>query len=158
MTCVITGAVAARSAKRRGRHPAIGMVYFWPLAVVFLTSTVMSLLRWSEDVYLFVLGALALGCARLGLAARRKRWRGWTTAHILGMSSACIVLLTAFYVDNGPRLPLWRELPYLAFWIGPTLIGAPLVARALARHAHVRQDLHAILQQRRPAQGPTAAP
>jgi hypothetical protein len=153
MTCVATGVVGALSPKRRGRHPALGQVYFWGLAVVFVTSTAMALLRWSEDAYLFVLGTLAFSCALLGVAARRQHWRGWTTAHILGMSGSYIVLLTAFYVDNGPRLPLWKELPSIAFWIGPTLIGAPIVARALVRYTQVRRDLRELVQLRR---GPVA--
>jgi hypothetical protein len=66
------------------------------------------------------------------------------------MSSSYIVLLTAFYVDNGPRLPLWKELPHIAFWIGPTLIGAPIVARALARHMDVWRDLRELMQRRGP--------
>jgi hypothetical protein len=135
MTCVATGAAAALSPKRRGRHPAFGQVYFWGLAVVFVTSTAMALLRWSEDAYLLVLGTLAFSCALFGVAARRQHWRGWTTAHVLGMSGSYIVLLTAFSVDNGPRLPLWKELPPIAFWIGPTLAGAPIVARSVAPHA-----------------------
>ena len=159
MTCVVTGAAASLSPKRRGRHPSFGLVYFWALAVVFLTSTVMSFVRWSDDAYLFVLGALAFSCALVGLIARRQRWRGWTTAHILGMSGSYILLLTAFYVDNGPRLPLWKELPQVAFWIGPTLVGGPIVARALARHAHVRRDLRdLLLVRRRAAPTPTEAP
>ena len=148
MTCVSMGAIAALSPKRRGRHPVLGLIYFWALAVVFVTSTAMSALRWSEDAYLFVLGTLAFGCAVLGLSARRQRWPGWTTAHILGMSSSYIVLLTAFYVDNGPRLPLWKELPSIAFWIGPTLIGIPIVARALARQTRVRRDLRELFRLR----------
>jgi hypothetical protein len=43
-------------------------------------------------------------------------------------------MLTAFYVDNGKNLPLWKELPQIAFWILPSLIGAPLVLRALPHH------------------------
>ena len=146
MTCVASGAVAALSPKRRGRHPVLGGMYFWALAVVFVTSTGMSVLNWSEDAYLLVLGTLAFGSALFGRTARRQRWPGWTTAHIIGMSASYVVLLTAFYVDNGPKLPLWRELPTIAFWIGPTLIGAPIVARALARHARVRRDLRALAQ------------
>jgi hypothetical protein len=56
------------------------------------------------------------------------------------------VLLTAFYVDNGPRLPLWKELPPIAFWTLPSLIGLPLLARALARHTRVRDDVRVMLQ------------
>jgi hypothetical protein len=151
MTCVATGAATALSPKRRGRHPVVGRVYVWGLATVFVTSSAMSALRWTEDAYLFVLGTLALGCALLGLSARRRRWRGWTTAHILGMSGSYIVLLTAFYIDNGPRLPFWNQFPAIAFWIGPTLIGVPIVLRALRRHAVVRRDLRELAQQRRGA-------
>ena len=48
---------------------------------------------------------------------------------MLGMSLSYIVLMTAFYVDNGPKLPLWDRLPTLAFWIGPSAIGLPLLGR-----------------------------
>jgi hypothetical protein len=144
MTCVATGAIAALSPKRGGRHPVVGGVYFWGLGAVFVTSTGMSVLNWSEDAYLLVLGTLAFGSALLGRTARRQRWPGWTTAHILGMGASYVVLLTAFYVDNGPRLPLWKELPPIAFWIGPTLIGVPILARALTQHTRVRRDLRSL--------------
>jgi len=49
-----------------------------------------------------------------------------------------ILMITAFYVDNGPNLPLWRELPPLAFWTLPTLIGAPILINAFFRHPLVR--------------------
>jgi len=39
-----------------------------------------------------------------------------------------------FYVDNGKNLPLWRDLPRLTSWLIPTILGAPLVVRALLRH------------------------
>jgi len=46
-------------------------------------------------------------------------------------------MVTAFYVDNGPHLPLWDRLPALAFWLGPAAIATPLIVRAVihARHA-----------------------
>ena len=28
-------------------------------------------------------------------------------------------LLTGFYVDNGPHLPLWDRLPHLSYWLLP---------------------------------------
>jgi hypothetical protein len=130
-------------------------VYFWPLAVVFVTSTGMSVLNWSGDAYLLVLGTLAFASARLGRTARRRRWPGWTTADIVGMSASYVVLLTAFYVENGPRLPLWKELPPIAFWIGPTFIGAPIIARALWRHTRVRRHLRLLAQSLR---GPVPTP
>ena len=42
-------------------------------------------------------------------------------------------MLTAFYVDNGKTLPLWREFPVIAFWILPSAIGVPLILYALLR-------------------------
>jgi len=39
----------------------------------------------------------------------------------------------AFYVDNGPHLPLWDRLPALAFWLLPSAVAIPLIARAIRR-------------------------
>jgi hypothetical protein len=50
------------------------------------------------------------------------------------MGSSYILLLTAFYVDNGAHLPLWRELPTLAYWLRPAAIGLPIIAATLRRH------------------------
>ena len=58
---------------------------------------------------------------------------------ISGMGASYILLLTAFYVDNGRKLPLWRELPQLAFWILPSALGAPILLLALLRHPIARQ-------------------
>jgi hypothetical protein len=143
MTCVITGAVALLSRKQRGRHPSFGEVYFWALGVVFVTATGMAFMRWEHDAYLFVLGSVAFVFGSIAYTARKRRWPGWLTTHMIGMSLSYIVLLTAFYVDNGPRLPLWDRLPIIVFWVGPSLIGLPLLARALLRHGRVGADLRA---------------
>jgi hypothetical protein len=143
LTGVVTGGVAAVSAKRRGRHPAFGTVYYWALAAVFLSAAGMALLRWTEDRHLFVLGTISFGVASVGYVARKVRWRGWTSFHILGMSLSYIVLLTAFYVDNGPHLPVWDRLPAIAYWTLPSLVGLPLLVRAVRRHTHLTGDLHA---------------
>ncbi len=47
---------------------------------------------------------------------------------------------SAFYVDNGPHLPLWRELPTITYWVGPSVVGLPIVVRALMRHPLVMQS------------------
>jgi hypothetical protein len=143
LTSVMTGAVAAVSKKRRGRHPRFGTIYYWALAVVFVSATGMAVLRWTEDRHLFVLGTISFGVASVGYLARKVRWRGWTSFHILGMSLSYIVLLTAFYVDNGPHLPIYDRLPAIAFWTLPTVIGLPLVIRAVRRHTHLADDLAA---------------
>jgi hypothetical protein len=133
LACVVTGALAMTAAKRPGRHPIAGTIYFWSLAVVFASATVMALLRLSEDWHLLLIAVVAFAAGSLGYLARRRRWRGWLRLHLLGMSGSYIALLTGFYVDNGPSLPLWNRLPTIAFWTLPSLVGVPLVARAMAR-------------------------
>ena len=133
LIAVITGAIALLSPKQRGRHPRMGEIYYWALTVVFVTSTAMAAMRWAQSGYLFCLGSAAFAAGSTGYHARKRRWRGWLSVHILGMSLSYIVLLTAFYVDNGPKLPLWDRLPTIAFWIGPSVIGVPLILRTLWR-------------------------
>lgn len=47
------------------------------------------------------------------------------------MGGSYITLLTGFYVDNGPFLPLWNRLPHLTYWLLATIIGVPLIWQAL---------------------------
>ena len=119
LVCVGTGAVAMLSEKRGGRHPSFGTIYFWCLVGVFLTATGLAAVRWAEDYHLFILGALSFAAACLGRQARRDRWRYWARLHISGMGSSYVLLLIAFYVDNGKSLHLWKELPSMAYWILP---------------------------------------
>jgi hypothetical protein len=56
-----------------------------------------------------------------------------------GMGLSYILLLTAFYVDNGPNLPVWRYLPPLAYWLAPSLVGLPILLWALVWHPLVRR-------------------
>jgi uncharacterized membrane protein len=106
--CVAAGAVTMLSFKGPGRHPYFGTIYFWGLAAVFASASALSAMRWAEDYYLFVLGALAFAAALIGRTARRRRRPGWPRWHVTGMGSSCVLLLTAFYVDNGKNLPIWR--------------------------------------------------
>src|SRR5436190_2176045 len=55
------------------------------------------------------------------------------TGHIAGMGIGYTAMITAFYVDNGPHLPLWDRLPVLAFWLLPAAIAAPIITRAIIR-------------------------
>jgi hypothetical protein len=45
-----------------------------------------------------------------------------------------VLLLTAFYIDNGPHLPLWNKLPLPRFGCCLRQPGVPLIVRALLRH------------------------
>jgi hypothetical protein len=138
LTCVVTGAVAALSPKRAGRHPRLGTLYYRSLSVVFATAAWLAALRWPQDAYLLVLGTLSFAVATLGRTARRRRWRWhrwrWVGLHLTGMSASYVLLLTAFYVDNGRNLPVWQRLPHLVYWLLPSAVGLPLVVGALVRH------------------------
>jgi uncharacterized membrane protein len=139
LTAAVSGAVAMLSRKRAGRHPTLGTLYFWCLAAVFVTATVLSSMRWAENHYLFILGTLAFLAALLGRTARRRRWSRWARWHIISMGFSYILLLTAFYVDNGRNLPLWRDLPVVAYWLLPSVVGIPIIIRALIRNPLARR-------------------
>jgi hypothetical protein len=134
LACTVTGAIAMLSQKGAGRHSRYGTIYFWCLAGVFLTAAGLAAVRWVDDYHLFVLGALSFAAANFGREARRRRWRHWVRLHITGMGSSYVVLLIAFYVDNGKNLPLWKDLPAMAYWLLPSAIGVLLIARALLWH------------------------
>jgi len=115
--------------------------YYWCLAVLVASATGLSVVRWAENHHLFTLGILSLIAATVGRTALRQRWRSWVKVHITGMGLSYILMLTAFYVDNGKNLPLWRELPQIAFWLLPAAIGIPLIVRALVKHPLARSRL-----------------
>jgi hypothetical protein len=135
---VVSGVVAMLSPKRAGRHPTFGSIYFWSLSLVVLSATILSAMRWKEDYHLFILGTLAFAAAICARQTVRRRGRHWARVHITGMGTSYILLLTAFYVDNGKSLPLWKELPSLAYWILPAAVGIPLIVRAVLRHPLAR--------------------
>ena len=133
--------------KRRGGHTKAGSIYFWSLAALFATSTALAAMRWAADDYhLFALGTLAFAAALLGRAARRQQWRTRIDTHIVGMGVSYIATLTAFYVDNGRNLPIWRELPDAVYWLGHSAFGIPMIVWAVARWSkvpiHAERTIH----------------
>jgi len=139
LTAVVTGAIAALVRKGSPRHIRAGRWYYRAITVVFATATGLAAMRWRQDYYLFIIGAVAFGAATVGYQHRR-RHRPGDTGHIAGMGTAYVAMLTAFYVDNGPRLPLLDHLPVLAFWLLPSAIGAPIIARAVIHARHATSD------------------
>ena len=128
LTAVITGAAAALARKGSPRHIRAGRWYYRALTTVFATAAALAAMRWSQDWYLFILGAVAFTAATAGVLHRR-RHRPGDTGHIAGMGIAYTAMLTAFYVDNGPHLPLWDRLSVITFWLLPSAIGASIIAR-----------------------------
>ena len=130
LTAVASGAVAALARKGSARHVRSGRLFYRAVAVVFATAVVLAAMRWREDYPLVIIGAVAFGAATVGYLHRR--WhRPGDAPHIAGMGSGYVAMLTAFYVDNGPHLPLWDRLPPLAFWLLPSAVGVPVIARAI---------------------------
>ena len=139
LTAVVTGAIAALVRKGSPRHVRAGRRYYWAITVVFGTATALAAMRWRQDYYLFIIGAVAFTAATIGYLHRR-RHRPGDTGHIAGMGIAYVAMLTAFYVDNGPHLPLWDRLPTLTFWLLPSAIGAPVIIRAILRARHTSSE------------------
>lgn len=131
---VLVGAGAMCTVKGSRRHRRLGRVYLVVVAGLCASAPVLAALDWTHRWHLVVLAGGAAALAGLGLVGARKRRR---SAHIAGMGGAYIVVLTAFYIDNGPRLPLWNQLPPVVFWLLPAAAGLPVLLRALRRH-HLR--------------------
>jgi uncharacterized membrane protein len=140
VACVAAGAIAMLSKKRRGRHSSFGKTYFWCLFALFASATFLSVMRWAENYHLFILGALSFTSAWLGRAALRQGRRHWARLHITGMGLSYVLMLVAFYVDNGRQLPLWKDLPPFLYWLLPLAAGIPLIVRALLWHPLVRRS------------------
>lgn len=140
IVCVVVGAVAMFSQKRRGRHTIFGQVYYWGLLALFASATFLSVMRWAQNYHLFVLGALSFASVWFGRTALRARWPYWARLHIAGMGLSYVLMLVAFYVDNGKQLPLWKDLPHFMYWLLPSIVGAPLIVRALLWHPVVRRS------------------
>src|SRR6185437_3993218 len=127
--------ILARLILARQAVVAVGQgLYFWCLFGAAATMTALAITRWSEDYPLFILGALSFGSAWLGRTILRRRWWQWPRLHLTLMAASYVLMITAFYVDNGKNLPVWRYLPQIAFWVLPILVAAPLVLGALRRH------------------------
>lgn len=140
LICVVTGFAAMMSPKGRGRHSRFGTLYYWCLSALFASATALSVMRWAENYHLFILGALSFATALLGRAAIRQPPPGRRLGlHVTGMGLSYILMLTAFYVDNGKNLPLWKALPSIAYWLLPAAVGIPIVVRVLLRHPLLRQ-------------------
>jgi hypothetical protein len=132
LAAVITGAIAALTRKGSHRHIRAGRWYYLAIGVVFTTAAGLAAMRWAQDYHLLMIGAVAFTAATVGYLHRRLHRPG-DAGHIAGMGIAYTAMLTAFYVDNGPHLPLSDRLPALSFWFLPSAIAAPIIMRALRR-------------------------
>lgn len=135
LTAVVSATGACLARKRPGGHPRWGRVYLVALGVVGVTAVAMAVLRWPVTAHLAAVAAVACGLAAFGWQARRRHRPGWPARHAIGMGGSFAALLTGFYVDNGPQLPVWDQLPHVAYWLVPGAVAAVLIRSALRRFA-----------------------
>ncbi len=121
------------AAKRRGLHTRLGRVFGVTAATVSITS--LALVAWDpKQLWPFVILALfTVTTAGAGIWLARAKPRlprsTWYVLHLNLMSSAVIGFVTAFLVQmlDGS----------LVAWLGPTLVGSPLIA---IRSAKARRE------------------
>jgi len=138
LLCVISAILAMFSRKTNKRHSLFGAYYFWCLLVVFISSVLVSIIRWPLDNQLLILGTFSFGFAFTGRLAQRNKWKFRMRWHLISMNMSFIILLTAFYVDNGKNIPVWKLLPAIYFWLIPGFIGIPVMAYVLLHHPLTR--------------------
>jgi uncharacterized membrane protein len=139
IVCAVTGLCAILSEKGSARHRRFGTLYYYFLAAVFASSSVLATMRWADDYHLFILGLLSFAAASVGRTAQRRRWHGAMRLHLVAMGASYTLLLIAFYVDNGHSLPGWSLLPPVAYWLLPSVIGAALIGFTLWSHPLTRR-------------------
>ena len=134
LAAVVAGALAMLVTKGGLRHRRAGMTYLIAVTILMLTGSVLAVEGFAARRHLLFLGIATFALAAVGYAMRLRRPRQWKAYHLLAMGMSYIVMLTAFYVDNGPRLPLWWRLPNWMLWLLPSLVGFVPLLRAWRRH------------------------
>jgi hypothetical protein len=85
LICAIVGLIAVFSKKWRWRHSTCGRIYFWCLLTLTASATYLSIVRWSENYHLFILGVLSFAFAWFGrTAVKKQRWDYFFRLHITG--------------------------------------------------------------------------
>ena len=81
--------------------------------------------------WLGVIGVMTMAAAVGGWWVRRRRFDGWVVWHINLMCGSDISFVTAFFVVN-------LGLGSVVAWAAPTVVGSPLIARAMIRATRAR--------------------
>jgi uncharacterized membrane protein len=132
LTALTAGIVAMLSRKGAWWHRKAGITYLFGIATIAVTAAGLVSTRGPQFNHLLVFAAVAVTLAFGGYFMRRIN----QGLHISGMGLSYVVMVTAFYVDNGPKLPFWNQFPAIVFWVGPMAIGLPIIIRALWRRGY----------------------
>jgi uncharacterized membrane protein len=132
LVALTAGIVAMLSRKGEWWHRRAGVIYLFAIGTIAATAVGLVSTRGPQFNHLLVFAALAATLAFGGYFMRRVN----QGLHISGMGLSYVVMVTAFYVDNGPKLPFWNQFPDIVFWVGPAAIGLPIIIRALWRRGY----------------------
>ena len=132
LVAVIAGIVAMLSRKGSWWHRRAGMTYLVGIAAIAVSAAGLVSTRGSQFTFLLGFAAFAVTLAFGGYLMGRIN----QGLHIAGMGTSYVVMITAFYVDNGPKLPFWNQFPEVVFWIGPAAIALPIIIRAMWRRGY----------------------
>jgi hypothetical protein len=132
LTALTAGIVAMLSRKGAWWHRHAGVVYLYGIGTIALTAAGLVSTRGPQFDHLLVFAAVAVTLAFGGWFMRKVN----QGLHISGMGLSYVVMVTAFYVDNGHKLPFWNQFPEWVFWVGPMAIGLPIIIRALWRRGY----------------------
>lgn len=133
LTGVVCGATAALTRKGSPAYVRFGRIYGWALVAIIATMAAMAAMRWQDNWHLVPIGLVAGTALAIGWLDRRHTTEGHDRVHLVAMGCSYVALLTGFYVDNGPHLPLWQYLPDWSFWVLPSLVGLPIIWAAVSR-------------------------
>ena len=139
LVAVVTGALAMFAHKTSLRHKKNGNIYFLSMSFAFITVVILSLMRWSHNFNLLVIGILAFSTTVAGRTFAKTKRNGWALLHLIFMGASYILLLTGFYVDNGKNLPFWRTLPHWSMYVFPSIVGIPIIIRVMMRHPLIKK-------------------
>jgi hypothetical protein len=131
---VASGLLAMLSEKTSRKHRINGRIYFLSITTSFITIMTLSLMRWSENTPLLIIGVLTFALTFVGRQLSKIKSNGWTRLHTICMGLSYVLLLTGFYVDNGKNLPFWRMFPIWFFYFFPPLVGIPIIISVLKTH------------------------
>lgn len=132
--CLLSGPVAMAARKRQGIHTLAGRIYHAAYFILFLTAVSMSIVHWSESSYLFYIAMFSYGLVLWGVLEAKKRGKGWIGRHITGTAGSYIGIVTAILVVNHEYFPGVNQLPQLALWFLPTVIGTPFIVRVTLKY------------------------
>ena len=132
LVALTAGVVAMLSRKGAWWHRKAGLTYLTAIAVIATTAAGLVMTRGPQFTHLLVLAAVAVTLAFGGYFMRRVH----QGVHIAGMGLSYVTIVTAFYVDNGPKLLFWNQFPDPVFWIGPLAVGLPIIIRAMRRRGY----------------------